>query len=162
MSKAILGVGYMHTCWILCMCNVLCALHASQLDDIPLGTWSEYVWRILSKLVVCGAWQDWDQQIRKGGNQSGNQALCNVHATTRWPSRWPSRSSRPSKPSSQPSNRVPAAESRKSCGRHFYRFVRGVFYRFVSYLPRAHIPNILTNLFYISVYFIFLSPRQWP
>ena len=79
-------------------------------------------------------------------NQNANQQI--KHATTR--------------PSSQPSNRVPAAESRKSCGRHFYRSVRSVFCRFVLYLPRAHIPNKLTNLFYISVYFMCLSPRQCP
>ena len=133
----------MYTCSFLCVCCVLCSAcrsNGNRWADIPIGR-PEYLKTGVLWCLTAASLKIWKPSV--------------VHAACR-STRWPS------KPSSQPSNRVPAAESRKSCGRHFYRFVRGVFYRFVLYLPRAHIPNILTNLFYISVYFIFLSPRQWP
>ena len=122
----------MYTCSFLCVCCVLCSAcrsNGNRWADIPIGR-PEYLKTGVMWCLTAASLKIWKPSV--------------VHAACRSTS-WPS------KPSSQPSNRVPAAESRKSCGRHFYRFVRGVFYRFVLYLPRAHIPNTLTNLFYISV-----------
>ena len=63
----------------------------------------------------------------KSANQNANQQI--KHATTR--------------PSSQPSNRVPAAESRKSCGRQFLQICERQFLQFLQYLRRKFVLHFL-------------------